>query len=66
VMCFRCVWDLGLTSFFLKAKANIEKYCEQLEMDILQQFDDAYRQGHKPLMNVGNIAHLLTTSTLAC
>ncbi|KAJ3417219.1 Exocyst complex component 5 [Chytridiales sp. JEL 0842] len=33
------------------AKSNIEKYCEQLEKDILQQFDDAYRKGNKLLMN---------------
>ncbi|KAJ3131370.1 Exocyst complex component 5, partial [Irineochytrium annulatum] len=33
------------------ARVNIERYCEDLEKDILIQFDAAYRKGDKALMN---------------
>ena len=40
------------TLLILKAKANVEKECERIEMEFLDKFDKAYREEDHELMNV--------------
>lgn len=50
----RCsnMFPTSFVSDRLKARENIDKYCEKFEKDMLHLFDRAYRRGDPKMMHV--------------